>query len=428
MTNFLYNVGKNLSLISAMSCLICTNGKVLYYVVKQALRQLGISFQRDNEQGVLVWSDAIRLDLFDSVYPYQVINRLPFAPTWCRKAPFVRLIQRIARIFPNDYKFLPESFVLPYDEKEFEEALQKHNKFYIYKPDRGSPGHGIRLIAPDMQFKPTQRLAVAQEYIESYTIDNLKFDLRIYVLICSISPLKIYVCRNGVARFCTEDSGTDSKYSFLTNTAINSKNPDAVPDKMTRMITDVFAQMQKDGVDIKTLWQRIDNVIILTVMSAYGYLLKKEREICPNNGFPRCFQIIGCDILLDKNLRPYILEINHRPSMKTNTENSKNLKIQMLKDALKVAAPYQPLQQLLKDLDKYPVTNEEMREIVEGNPKVFDEIKNLRLRNERHNSFELVYPKKSHRYNLILDKIMKLPTENLSEFEVDNTDRNSYDD
>lgn len=406
-----------------MSNLICTNGKVLYYVVKQALRQLGISFQRDNEQGVLVWSDAIRLELFRTVHPYQVINRLPFASTWCRKAPFVRIIQRIARFFPNDYKFLPESYVLPYDEKKFDEVLQKHDKYYIYKPDRGSLGHGIRLISPEMNFKlPTQRLAVAQEYIESYTIDNLKFDLRIYALICSVSPLRIYICRNGVARFCSEASGTDSKYSFLTNTAINSKNPDAVPDKMTRMITDVFHQMQKDGVDIKALWQRIDNVIILTVLSAYGYLMRKEREMCPNNGFSRCFQIIGCDILLDKNLRPYILEINHRPSMKTNTENSRNLKIQMLKDALKIAAPFQPLQQLLKDLDNYPETNEEMRNLVDSYPKVFDEIKALRSRNERHNSFELVYPNpKKHRYPLILEKIMKMPIENLDEFETDSS-------
>mgnify|MGYP006977150564 FL=1 len=76
-----------------MNGLICTNGKVLYFVVKQALKQLSISFQRDNSYGVLVWSDAIRLELFDQLHPYQVINRLPFASTWCRKVPFVHILQ-----------------------------------------------------------------------------------------------------------------------------------------------------------------------------------------------------------------------------------------------------------------------------------------------------------------------------------------------
>lgn len=406
-----------------MNGLICTNGKVLYYVVKQALRTLGISFQRDNQHGVLVWSDAIRLELFDQVRPYQVINRLPFASTWCRKVPFVYILQNMEKYFPNYYTFLPKSFILPRDEEQFMEALERHDRRYIYKPDKGSLGHGIQLIEPDMQFKVSQRLAVAQEYIESYTIDNLKFDLRIYVLICSISPLRIYVCRNGVARFCTEDSSTGSKYSFLTNTAINARNPDAVPDKMTRMIADVFEDMKQKGVDTDALWERIDAVIILTVLSAYGYLSSQEKEVCPNNGLPRCFQIIGCDILLDKDLNPYILEINHRPSMKTNTENSKNLKIQMLKDALRLAAPLHPLQQLLRNCDGYPTTNEEMRELMKKNQHVLAEIKAIRATNEIYNSFDLVFPSKKQVFNQILDKVIKMPVEMDEVFEPEKVER-----
>lgn len=408
-----------------MNGLICTNGKVLYFVVKQALKQLGISFQRDNQHGVLVWSDAIRLELFDQLHPYQVINRLPFASTWCRKVPFVHLLQNMENYFPDDYTFLPKTYILPRDEDQFTEALEMHDRKHIYKPDRGSLGHGIQLIEPDMQFKVPSRLAVAQEYIESYTIDNLKFDLRIYVLICSVSPLRIYICRNGVARFCTEDSSTGTKYSFLTNTAINARNPDAVPDKMTRMIADVFNDMKKKGVDTDALWERIDEVLILTVLSAYPYLSSKEAELCPNNGLPRCFQIIGCDILLDKNLKPYILEINHRPSMKTNTENSKNLKIQMMKDALRIASPLQPLQQLLRNCGNYPTTNEEMTELMKKNQHVLAEIKAIRATNELHNSFDLVFPCKKQKINQIKDRVSKMPAVITEEFEPDKIERNN---
>lgn len=408
-----------------MNGLICTNGKVLYYVVKQALRLLNISFQRENSHGVLVWSDAVRLEFFDLIHPYQVINRLPFASTWARKVPFVRLLQRIQHYYPKDYKFLPKSFVLPQDESIFQEALSKHDKFYIFKPDRGSLGHGIRLISPNTDFKIPRRSAVAQEYIEAYTIDNLKFDLRIYVLILSVTPLQIYICRNGVARFCTENSGTNSKYSFLTNTAINAKNPDAVPDQMTRMISNVFEQMQMQGVDINTLWKRIDDVIILTVISAYGYLSKMEKEQCPNNGISRCFQIFGCDILLDKNLNPYILEINHRPSMKTNTEDSKQLKIRMLEDAMKLASPLHPLQTLLEQQNNYPETNEEMKTLLKNNPKVVEEIRRLKIANENGNSFEKIYPNSNKHYNHILARVQQMPTDFPQEFEPEPERRNN---
>jgi len=42
------------------------------------------------------------------------------------------------------------------------------------------------------------------------------------------------------------------------------------------------------------------------------------------------FEILGFDILLDKNCKPYILEVNHSPSFKTDTGLDYKLKKELI--------------------------------------------------------------------------------------------------
>ena len=60
-------------------------------------------------------------------------------------------------------------------------------------------------------------------------MNGYKFDMRIYVAITCINPLRIYIFEEGLARFATckystNTGGQKSKYMHLTNYSINKKN------------------------------------------------------------------------------------------------------------------------------------------------------------------------------------------------------------
>lgn len=72
---------------------------------------------------------------------------------------------------------------------------------------------------------------LVQEYIKNpLLIDGLKFDLRIYVLITSVDPLKLFIYKDGLVRFASEkyeeptSKNLKNTFKHLTNYAINKES------------------------------------------------------------------------------------------------------------------------------------------------------------------------------------------------------------
>ena len=94
------------------------------------------------------------------------------------------------------------------------------------KPSGGSQGKGI-FITNHTEDIPTKTIYVVSQYIaRPLLIDGFKFDLRIYVAVTSISPLRIYMYNEGLTRLCTEkyiipNEKNCSRYQHLTNYSVN---------------------------------------------------------------------------------------------------------------------------------------------------------------------------------------------------------------
>jgi len=81
----------------------------------------------------------------------------------------------------------------------------------------------------DISEVPLNESLVISKYINNpLLINGLKFDLRLYVLVTSFDPLKIYIYQEGLVRFASEPYNLSNikqnAYAHLTNYSINKKN------------------------------------------------------------------------------------------------------------------------------------------------------------------------------------------------------------
>ena len=89
---------------------------------------------------------------------------------------------------------------------------------------------------------------VVQTYLDNpFLINERKWDMRTYVLVTSVHPLRVYMYRDGLVRFASSKYVTDAKdggkkTAFLTNTSVNKKTGTAVDD-LTWPFPQVYAYL-----------------------------------------------------------------------------------------------------------------------------------------------------------------------------------------
>ena len=75
---------------------------------------------------------------------------------------------------------------------------------FIVKPEASCQGRGIFLTKNLDEINNTDHYVVQKYLMNPMLIEGLKFDIRLYVLVYSVDPLRIYLFKEGLSRFSTE--------------------------------------------------------------------------------------------------------------------------------------------------------------------------------------------------------------------------------
>uniref|UniRef100_A0A7S2J0F0 Tubulin--tyrosine ligase-like protein 5 n=2 Tax=Zooxanthella nutricula TaxID=1333877 RepID=A0A7S2J0F0_9DINO len=263
---------------------------------------------------------------------------------------------------------------------------------WIWKPCSQSCGRGIRVLGASTPQEELRQLATKRGVIQKYVdkpllLDGYKFDLRIYVVVLSYDPLKVYINDEGLVRLATEKYSPsvdtlESRTMHLTNYSVNKSSPVFVQNKDGRndvvklkngqelggetcppeaqpngeeprafkwSLHELRKHLEASGLDYDAMYGRIKDVVIKTLLAAESPLqtewsksLEQEEEGWAARGPAgchrgSCFEIYGFDVIVDSAMKPWLLEVNICPSLSSGSPLDKRIKTKLVADTLTLA-------------------------------------------------------------------------------------------
>jgi tubulin polyglutamylase TTLL4 len=329
-------------------------------------------------------------------------------------------MRELRRRLGQEVAFYPLAFYPP---DEYEELCETWEQvpIWIIKPPALSRGRAIRLTRPSDERPPMLPFVVAKYIPRPLLVTGRKFDIRLYALVTSAFPLVFYFHENGLVLFATSpyDEGDLTDLTrHITNHRINCHSPNFVAcDGLNEKVQNskwslafFWRYIASQGVD----WRRLkrDAEYVATSAIIAGMCAVRTAHAAEIAGHRRCsFELLGVDLLIDADLKVWLLEINVTPGMFPSSNLDAHIKdpvaldmyniIRMLDYGLENTAPCREFVRIERIM-RHSLRPERREAVAKGeldpweDPVFFDHMIVREFVDEqvRKGGFELAYPKR----------------------------------
>jgi len=348
---------------------------------------------------ILNKSNIYALDKYQKVYRY--LN----APLVFQKDSLYSSYDNIKNIFFEDFNYMPETYIYPEQKNiiynKFKNYKLNLSNLWLVKPTNKYGGHDINIFDSLKNIKLKE--FIITKYIKNVNlIKDKKYDLRLYVLITGLKPLRIYFYKEGLVRIASEkyslnSSSIENKFMHLTNMCVNTKNKNYIrPNSSNEYNSNLWnilmykTFLKQNNIEWDDIREKIKDIIIKSIISVYQNLTEEnEKYKLSDQNF---YEILGFDILINDKFNPILCEINYVPEMFLSNNLDTKIKSNLFIDTLNLIGiiPYSRKKE--KSLvNKYKLTNE-----------VNDNVNNALCELARpRGDFELIFPSRNTitRYN-----------------------------
>ena len=84
------------------------------------------------------------------------------------------------------------------------------------------------------------------------------------------------------------------------------------------------------GLNFDEIWEKIHDLVIKAVISVEPILANNLNRASRNRHL--CFEVFGFDVIIDHNLKPWLLEVNVLPSLSSSSQLDKKVKTSLMTD------------------------------------------------------------------------------------------------
>ena len=285
-----------------------------------------------------LWKMNTNLDpsdkgLYQKKNKYQLIGEFPNESTF--KDGLNNFYNKLKEKFPDDYNYIPETYLYPEQKKEIYNKFHNYKydpkDVWLFKPAKESFARGVEIIDnyTEIEKSKYKHFLISRYIMNPMLIRNKKFDMRAYVLVTGMNPLKVYFYKDGYVKIPVKNFTLD--YEYIKDGCIHITTSDTnlvcFGGKEYKYDTDIYDEpsnfwsyvfferyCNRLGINYTYIMDQMKDIFIKTFISLNSDFIKKikKKKYQDRN----LYQLYGLDLLIDDNYKVYLLELNRNPSMR----------------------------------------------------------------------------------------------------------------